>query len=222
MNFLKSRKTLNPDKINCSSFGAILMMFGFLVISTVPTFAITYTVDFENLNPNTTYHGNMIVQDGFSLTSPEIRSIRKTARNSNGTVSIYTNETPLTLTYGNTNNVPFNVLSIDFGDVYGIGTPVVGYSGITTDNTVVSGRHVLAGSFYWTYPLTLGAPFTNLVSFSLDYTQAPFLYQVDNITLSSAFTVTGDLAATPLPETLPMFAIGALSFFIIGRRKRKT
>ena len=199
-----------------------LVMVGTILVMTAPTSAAIVTLTFDALNPGTTYHSQTISESGYTLTSTtQIRSVKPSNVNSNGTTSIFTQATGLTITHGPLNNLVFDVLSINFGELFSSGTPVVGYSGVKSDNSVVSGQFVVSGApSFWNYDLAFGAPFTGLVSFTLGY-NSPYLYQIDNIELSSAFTITDNLSPNPLPETLPMFALGAFTLFLISRRKHK-
>lgn len=200
---------------------ASLLTIGGFIISANHAAAVIVTLDFDALDPLSTYHGQTITENGYTLNSSLIRSVKPGAFNSNGTTSIYTQSSEITITHGPSNDLAFDALSIDFGDLLASATPDVSFSGVKADNSVVTDHFVISGQSYWTYPFNFSSLFTNLVSLTLGF-RSPALYQIDNIQLSSAFTITDQISPNPLPETLPMFAVGALSFFLLGRRKRKT
>lgn len=204
------------------NLAAVLLTVGGLIASVNHAAAGIVTLNFDSLDLLSTTHGPSIIESGYTLTtSTQIRSVKPGVFNTMGTTSIFTsNPGPLTITQGPLNNLAFDIISMDIAELFDASTPTINYSGVKGDGSTVSGRFVASGlQAFQSYHLLFGSTFTNLVSFALSNNSAQ--YQIDNIELSSAFTITDNVSPNPLPATLPMFALGALSFFIISRRKRK-
>ncbi|MBL4602278.1 MAG: hypothetical protein JKY84_06015 [Emcibacteraceae bacterium] len=196
---------------------AILTMITGLVTFSHQASASTVILNFDGLNASTNSHGTSITESGYTLTSNNISSTKPTDFNSNGTTSIYTqNTSPLTIVQG-VGSIVFDILSIDFGEFSSSGTPQIGYSAIKADNSVVSGQFIVSGApSFWNYHVTFNNLFTNIVSFTLSH-NSPFLYQIDNIELSSV----NGLIETPLPGAFPLYATGLMGFGLIAWRRRK-
>ena len=193
-----------------------------MVTASLPALAATVTLTFEGVDPNTNHHGTTITENGYTITSSSgLNSTKPSNGNTNGTVSIYSqSNTPVTITAGPTDDYVFDVLSIDLGELFSAGTPIASFSGLKADGSTATGQLVISGaSSFWNYHVTFGSLFTNLVSFTLG-NNSPYLYQFDNIELSSAATLT----QTPIPGALPLYlsGIGAFAFAAYRRRKKRT
>ncbi len=196
----------------------LIILIGLVSVS-LPASAATVILNFEWLDPSTNHHGSSITESGYTLTATDISSTKPSYFNSNGTVSIYTElNAELTITYGPTHDYVFDIISMDFGELFSAGTPLAAYSAVRADGSTASGQLVISGaSSLWNYHLVFGPLFTNLVSFRLGH-NSPYLYQYDNIELRSSI----DVMETPIPGALPLYLSGIAAIaFARYRRRRK-
>jgi hypothetical protein len=207
--------------MSLSTFKAI-----FVVVFTITGFlfsanklsAATVILNFESLSSSIRTHGPSISMAGYTLSANVIESIKPTDAVSNGTTSIFTQNTyPLTITKGLSNDQIFSLISVDLDEIFSSGTPIVKISGVKSNNAIVTSQFVAGGITITWVPLP--NLFINLVSLTFSH-NAPFLYHLDNIVLQS--TDVSQLSSVPLPATAPLYATGlmALGLALYKRRNK--
>lgn len=181
--------------------------------------ATTVTLDFDHVVAGTSAITS-IDEDGYTLTSAGFNIVSPGNFNSNGTTSIYTQNNSAVTLVKNGGGL-FDLLSIDFGEVFNASTPIVSVIGTKQDSSVVISGTSVSGPNYWTTQLTFNNLFSDLISVTIARNAAgPFLFQFDNIVLFSEDTQIG-VSAVPVPAALPMMASGLLAFGFVAYRRNK-